>query len=401
MDTWHLTLGNSVSACAYLTYGVVIWATDTGGSRVRLLLRYSGVTLGPLDGVVTVHSANAPPVTDHELIYEYARSYGFTVSPLALLQAACFVGAAGSVYRVLAEIRLSRANASTPCLAVGGATRSLYVFEWVENAVVNACLCAAIYVLFGGLEQVTFVGVLATAIFAELSGLLCEYLVVCGAPSQRQSNAAVGLSFYAAVKFGVAALMFGGILRLRSYQPLLYFVVLGTYVLYNCVYWVFSFQRTLGGLRNIEETEATYVAVGRAAILFAFRTTQVWQLWAIVTSALERAQMRPAGNAGASQPQGVAFLMTVLPISLCFIYLFATWPSPSLLKKTDTLERQGWANDTLHHVVVPMSNQQGRGGPWQASGTWGVLDQQRVLSQEPPKSKKQKAAANTYKISFV
>ena len=319
MDNWHLTLGNCVSACAYFTYGCVIWANDAGGSRVRLLLRYSGVSLGPLDSVVTVHAADAPPlppVTDHELIYEYARSYGFTVSPLKLLQAACFTGAIGSVYRVLTEISASRARAATAsCLSISGGTSTLYVFEWVENAVVNACLCAAIYVLFGGLEEVTFVGVLVTAIFAELSGLLCEYLVVRGAPNQRQSNAAVGLSFYASVKVGVAALMFGGIVRLRSYQPLLYFVVLGTYVFYNCVYWVFSFQRTLGGLRNIEETEATYMSVGRAAYRDHVRSLVVVVLHGVFNLGAQPREVAAGGRIAVSERVGGALRRDAAPQS--------------------------------------------------------------------------------------
>ena len=75
MNSTRLIFENFACACVYLLYGLVLWTTDHGYTGVHLsgYVRWSTLTLGPLDGVLHP-SRDAPPAVPfagqqaHELV---------------------------------------------------------------------------------------------------------------------------------------------------------------------------------------------------------------------------------------------------------------------------------------------------------------------------------------------
>ncbi len=240
-----------------------------------------------------------------------------------------------------------------------------------------------------------FVILVALCITSEFAGFFCEVLVSKGTPSTRAVNATMGLSFYGLLKACVAWVIFSGISGLQNYEPEHHFCVMATFLFYTVCYALFTFSRsTCNGVRNLGDLSTDYVLSGRTAILFTFRTSQIWQLWALVTSALMRDRVLTAtAHNSAAQPQNVSFIMTVVPLSLCTLYLFANFSAPSQAKKTDNFA------DSPQHAVAIFSQ---RAQSWDGGGSW---EQKAVQgpscavpdSRKPKSTKKQQS---TYKISF-
>ncbi len=388
-----LLLENVLYSVAFCAFGLFVWASDKGHTSVHLITRRTTVTLGALENVLL-----SPPQAgegsvphqqgSHELIHELAGAQGLAVSLTALLEVSCFAGAVGAV---------------TKCYAlytnVERGSDAWYLIELVESAVVQSSLVAAIYVLFGGLEEVSFVLLLVLSATAEFCGLTCETLLARGT-AHKGVNGTLSLSLYVLLRALVAGLTFSGIATLERYEHLHHFNVMATYIVYTAMYGLFTFSRTVSSWRGAHDLASTYVVAGRTAIMFAFRTSQIWQLWALITSALMRAQMLTApARAGAAQPSNVSFIMTVIPFSLCTLYLFSSFPGGQqpVKKAADTAFAVTGA-PAQHAVAIFSQRARCRDGnersPCEHEGTSApyphVVDQKRA----------KKTRANTYKISF-
>jgi hypothetical protein len=231
----------------------------------------------------------------HELVREVTHAHGIFVRVTTLLEGACIASFAGALLKAY--------------LFFGdGVCDDLFVIEWVENAFVQSSLSAAIYLLFGGLEETMFVILVALCFTSEFAGFFCEVLVSRGTPSTRALNATLGLCFYGLLKACVAWVIFSGISSLQNYEPEHHFCVMATFLFYTGLYALFTFSRsTCSSVRNLGDLSTDYVLSGRTAILFTFRTSQIWQMWALVTSALMRDRVLTAtSHSGAAQPLNVS-----------------------------------------------------------------------------------------------
>jgi hypothetical protein len=379
MGNRRMILENILVACAYGVYAAFVWASDTRHTSVHLIVRHSSISLGGLETVLQHRNT-------HELVREVTHGHGLLISVTTLLQAGSVAGAVGAVLKAYTLLRAPTGQEIPD---------ELFAIEWLENAVVHSALSAAIYLLFGGLEETMFVILVALCVTSEFAGFFCEVLVSRGTPSTRAVNATLGLCFYGLLKACVAGIIFSGISSLQNYEPVHHFSVMATFIFYTVCYGVFTFSKTVcGRVRNVSDLSTEYIMSGRTALLFTFSTSQIWQMWALVTSALMRDRVLTATAADSTaQPLNVSFIMTVVPLSLCTLYLFASFPVPSQVKKTDN------CMDTPHHAVAIFSQraQSWDGGSWEQK----ALQAPSYVLPEQKKSKSTKKQQSTYKISFT
>lgn len=202
----------------------------------------------------------------------------------------------------------------------GKKTQTFYA-EWIENMLSNTLLNILLYFFCGGLLQTFMNQIILVSVFTELLGFEI-------AQNSIRTWKFVGPLCYFGFKTALTYACFVPALSIQTQTMSYQAIIFVTTYLYSLVYGALIFTSRFGGGQNISE----FLVVARKTVLFAFRTSSIFQIWALTILVL------PSQPDQQIKPSEVLFLGTALPASLCFIGLFVLFPDDLISgpKKTDS-----------------------------------------------------------------